>query len=290
MKLNSSAIFHVSVFVSMIFIGFDSNAQFQTGAIAASMGGAGRAFIDPVEAGSLNPAMIAEVKINHFGLLFNTGDNDSDQDETLWGITLVDAGLDKSTPGSFSYFKRSVRESDSTNTTGEQFMFSFGKYMRPGFAFGFSGKKLVTIVENSGSVEFVDYNLDLGFLLNLTQNMSFGLVFYDVFTGREGRQNQTIAFGSHYHARPFFRFVGDIVYLMENNADNKVEIQAGAQIIIRDSMHWAVGYRADGLSSRNFYTSGLGWKGPRLQFYYTFEANTETSAEKTHSLDMRVFF
>ncbi|MAF90078.1 MAG: hypothetical protein VX583_12750 [Bdellovibrionota bacterium] len=255
------------------------------GPVASSIGGAGVASNDAMEAAYFNPAAIANAQTNYLSLHLVQEDRESTEYKD-WGVYAVDAGRESFIKGGLAYQKEEF-SSDSSRLSKSKWEISGAKYRKQGFAMGASFTKQV-LRDLNLETEKVDYNLDLGFLYNKNDQWSFGALFENVFTGKDERQESLMTLGLVYRLGDRLRYLLDTNKVLSTNTQWNYGF--GLELKATDSAFWRLGYLGNKDESRNYYTGGFSWRGPRLGIHYAFQNAVSKTADSMHSLDFSLFF
>jgi len=252
------------------------------------LGGAGVAGRDVVDSSFLNPAAAASAQSNFASLGIKNASESSDLDRNNHHIVLLDGSGDAISKGSFVFYKEETRSS-STNKSRSHWQVNLAKFYKPGLAMGVGFTKQ-NLKDLDSKTEFVDYNLNFGSQLHISEGLSLGFVAYNLFTGKDGRQSRSYALGSRW-ASTYVNTLVDIVYQEENVSNNRrLSAHTGLELVLHKAWVWRLGYASLGPEAHGEYTFGLQWLGPRLSFVYSYAMGTDNSAQKAHSVDLRVFF
>lgn len=249
------------------------------------MGGTGVASLRPMDAAYYNPAGIANAQKNHAALQ-SVAASEAATEVDGGGIYILDAGNESITKGGFSY-QRQFETGPAQRKSQARWELSAAKYIKPGLAMGVAFTKQ-RVSDLLLSRDFVDYNLELGWLYNPIWEWGFGLLLEDVFTGKEGRQQPMASLGLEYRSK-LLRLSFDSSRLLSAGA-GVWDYGLGFELSANEEIQWRLGYLSQARSKQHFYTAGLSWQGPRLGLYYAFQSQVGVSANVLHSLDLRLFF
>jgi hypothetical protein len=278
---------------SVNYVSSICHAQYLTGPVASSIGGAGRAGVEAGEQHLMNPAMIAYGESLISVPVFMDGYLGPDEHDRVLGITLAESGEEIFAPGAFTYVNRRQTFPDR-NTREEQFyQISMGKNILPGLVMG-GGFHLREVKELGGASNTV-MNLDLGFHIPLTEYAGLGLVFYNVAPRKAGipanfQEDHSVGFGSRFLIHELVAARFDLTHQLSSNPDAHWGVNSGFEWKIKQLWVFRSGYDYDGLKNRKFWTAGLGFEGPRLVVDYSYKDNLDETTGAMHGVDFRLPF
>ena len=157
--------------VFFILLAQSASAQFYTGPIAESMGGAGRAGSSPSESAFLNPATLAEIKSYYGAMSAGWGDHPLDGGLSQFSALLADGTPDKAFPGQFSYAQKRIALPSGLTTSQQDFQLGLAYAPLETLAFGLSIHRL-TYTDNQNRS-------------NAQNNLTFGSLFSPAKSRRE---------------------------------------------------------------------------------------------------------
>ena len=262
-------------------------AQFFSGPVSAATGGAGRAGLEPAESSYLNPAAIAAASKNYLNFFYADQNFSSQNTYNQSGVIIVDAGVESFSPGAVSISLKDTYV-NGQEIREKNYEVSFGKAWSKVLAFGVSFRRHE---QTENSEDYADHNISWGAMYSPWIDFGLAVGMYNTIVGGEGRTPRQVYVGTHYYWRPYMRLLLDYVSdWVPENEQNKGKTMLGVEIPIGDQLAFRFGQQWNDIEDRNFYTLGLGWKGPRLGFNYVYQNNPNNGAETLHSLDFKLFF
>ncbi len=282
------------IFLMTLFLRTQVEAQFITGPIAASMGGAGRAGNIPSESAFLNPASLAQLK-NYYGAVSaNWGDHPLDGSISEFSALLADGTPDKSFPGQFSYAQRRVASPNGFAANLQDFQLGVASAASESFGLGMSIHRVM--YQDNSSHFYAQNNVNFGSIFAPTRQLAFALVAYDALGGDDEvpRAYQTIptwALGANFKYENSFVFSLDIVRPDKFNEGHRLNTQLGIQTYFRNDFAVRTGWqwREVGFEERLF-SLGLGYRGPRLSMDYTYQKDVIVGSGFRQFVDLWLHF
>lgn len=285
----------ISLFVvlSLTYFSSYSYAQYLTGPVASSLGGAGRAAVDDGEQALLNPALVVHGSPFTSELIYMDGYADKNEHDNIKAIGFTDNTDEIFASGGY-FFAQRRRTFDKKNTAEENYhQFSLGGFIVDHFAVGLAITYLDTDVVGGPSYNQWDGNL--GFHYNPKPDLGFGLVVYNILN-RDDRvpdylQNQDSIFvASHYLLPEILRLRVDLGQQLSENPNNKMQFQVGAESKVGGFLITRLGFEKDELLRRDLYSIGFGFDGPRMKLDYVYRHNQDYSDGAMHGVDLRLPF
>ncbi len=273
-----------------ILLAQSASAQFYTGPIAESMGGAGRAGSSPSESAFLNPATLAEIKSYYGAMSAGWGDHPVDGGLSQFSALLADGTPDKAFPGQFSYAQKRIALPSGLTTSQQDFQLGLAYAPLETLAFGLSIHRL-TYTDNQNRSN-AQNNLTFGSLFSPAKSLSFGFVAYDFLGGDESiaqayQTVPTLAIGTQYFYESVFSFRADFVRPDKFNDGQKINTQLGAETFFRNDFALRLGWQWREVQFEEKLASlGVGYKGPRLSVDYTFEKDVVANSGGRHFVDL----
>lgn len=273
-----------------------TEAPYRVGPVASALGGAGRASIDEVESGWLNPAALVHVRTYHFGLSHQQSHRDLGDGYRDFAVTLSDGGEEKVAAGSFSYVQRSHLRGGPGAIAAESRDFQFslaGFFPNKRLAMGMTYRRLIH--EQPGFDSAQD-NFTLGLLYPFSDRFGLALVGQDLAgasdsVAPEARMIPSVGIGAHIVPHQIVRLRADVVRRLEMNPDNLENIHLGLESWFDPNFAFRMGSAWLESQNEQWLTVGLGFKGPRLSFGYAFEIQTREKVSRDangtrHSFDL----
>ncbi len=275
---------------AVLLAGVQARAQFFTGPISSATGGAGRAALDPSEAGLLNPASVAHLNTYNISGSYGLGHHDKDGDFKQWSILASDGSEGASFPGALSYVRRTVEPlRGGVKNTQSDIQLSLAELMGERIAFGVSAHRRSD--ELSSGQDHVQYNGHLGLLVTPLDFLGIGIVAYDIVPASDSvpesvRVVPTFALGSNLIIQKILHFRLDLVRPDKFNPGRRTDVMVGIDSYFRPDFAMRVGGLFKETEDRTFFTAGLGYKGPKLSFDYTFQKDVRVADSYRHLFDL----
>lgn len=287
----TSIILAAVFFVGSAALAASSEQPYRVGSAAAALGGAGRAAVDPTETGWLNPAALVHAKTYHFAISQQQSHRSSGDSYRDLAIMLADGGMDKIAAGSFSYVQRSTLRGGPGAITAEQkdFQASLAAFIPNRRAsIGVTYRRLIH--EQSGA-DITQNTYSVGLLVPLGEAFGFALVGQDLAGGSaaaapEARLIPSIAGGVHVTLMQILQLRGDLVRPIRENSAGRSDVRLGLESWFLPDFAFRLG--GGWLETRDemWLTTGIGFKGPRLSFGYSFEKEMRQSDGTRHLFDL----
>ena len=268
-----------------------AQAQFFTGPIAASMGGAGRAAADGNEAAFLNPASVVSLRKYYFSGLYGVSSHPVNGDSSIYGISLADGTPENLFPGAVSYLHRFVQGQNGFTDVQQDTQIAVGAALLPRLSLGVAGHQTTDLL-NTGD-RFTQTNMNVGVLFMPLDYLGLGATVTDLFltSGTVAQAQQlipTYAIGAHLIIQDIFRMRLDIVRPDRDTERN--DVMAGIESYFSSSFAFRFGELWKETLDQNFLTAGLGYHGPNLSFDYAYQRDMRAGAGETHLIDLCVGF
>lgn len=265
-----------------------ANAVFLVGPIASGTGGAGIAAIDPSESALLNPASLAELQKYYAGAHFGLGTLDNESKVHQYGVLLSDGTPSNIFAGALSYNRKILEDKSGNETKYQDIQLAIGGFPIAHLAFGIAGHRLMS---SSQEGEFDQDNLHLGLLYGFTPNFGVGLVGYDVLPVSDSVpvSMQIVpawGLGTNIVLSQFFHFRFDILRQDRFNDEKKLDYAAGMETLFQNGWIFRLGGHWFGVTGKTNITAGLGFKGPRLSFDYSFQKEVQSDKGIMHLIDL----
>lgn len=273
--------------ISLIYINLPvAQAQYFSGPAATAIGGAGRAAVDPLEAGALNPAVLAHMRRYYVGVNYST-DSHRDRPNTLWGATIADATEGTLFPASFSFLQKTTQFTEGSELLEKHFRLSAADMIYTGLAFGASVERLQQEFQGG---KHAQHSGDISLLYSPTDWMGIAFVYYNLWGFNESvpqeltRPSQ-IAIGFHWLYKKFFRVRLDVLRQEKFNPGRKGVIMGGFETFLHKFFAIRGGLQVDDINKSNFVTAGFGWRGPKLKVDYAFANDLQGRGGFRHLFD-----
>ncbi len=267
-------------------------AQTFNGVISRSIGGAGRAAVDPLDVGRLNPAGLVHLRNYSFGGQYREQNFSSDADGLLWSINVSDGSDGAAFPGAFTFEKRFVYTQRGRQEQDHYFV-SLGQYLIENLSMGLTLHHLRTRAQQDDTTSMV--NVDVGLLWTPAPWLGLGLVGYNLAGAKDGvpalaNLYPSLGLGTHVILDELFRMRLDYMQQLEENTHSRGHLMAGFESMVYQWVVLRAGWYEDGLAQSRGWTAGLGFDGPRLKANVSLEAPLSGSRETRYGVDMLVQF
>lgn len=268
-------------------------AQYLSGPVARSLGGAGRGAADDGEQILLNPAGLVHGSPFTSSVFYQDGYWAKGEHESSLGFGLADNSEELIFAGSY-VFDKARKTFVGQKTREEQYhQISLARFIFPHISTGMTLTFLQTHL--IGGNDYTQWNSHLGFLYNPVSEIGIGLIFYNFAAKDEKipveiRNLNSISTGLNYIFMPNFRARVDVTTRESLNPDNKLKYDMGIESKLTEMFTTRIGYQKDGFLNRNFYTLGLCFDGPRLKIDYSYVKNSDYSDGAMHGVDLRMPF
>lgn len=273
------------------FVSQAAFAQFVTGTIAGGMGGAGRAAVDPGEGTYLNPGAVAHLQQYVFGSHWQTGNDGAEGDRSNYGLILADGTPGTLFPGSFAYTRKFV-ELPGTSASFQDIAITLGGFVHRRVSFGVTAHRVYSSVNQR---EDTQDNAIVGILVNPARWMGIGAVVHDVANSSDAipavaRLNRTYSVGAHVMMTPIFRVRLDLVHPERQSGyeGRRTDVMAGLETFFRPEWAFRAGTQWRETRDQTNATVGLGYRGPRLSFDYSFQKDVRSEMGARHLVDLWV--
>lgn len=275
---------------------FFSNIAFADpylGPMSRALAGGGRAGLESMEAGLLNPALIPLVQASEMSVIYGDGYSGAGSHETSYGLGIMDATKEVYFPAS-AHFIRSRRTGlTPTPTNQELWHVAAGKKVNDWLVGGVSVYRIQDDVENDQ--KYSQWNYSLGVLTMVHSGLGFAYVLSNM--AKPGsrvptalRQDLTQAFGAYAAVAGTVKVRGDLARQESHNPDHKLAYSLSLESMTSKWILFRLGYRRDERLDQKVWTTGFEFHGPRLKLDYAFEKTVEGTSGAVHSVDLRVPF
>lgn len=266
-------------------------AQTYNGVIARSMGGAGRAAVDPLDVGRMNPGGLIHLRNYSFGAQYREQSFASDSEGFLWTVALSDGTEAAAFPGAFIYEKK-FKYSDLGRVEQDHYSLSVAQRVHDTLGVGLTVHHLSSAwgaTESSSQIQG-----DLGLMWAPAPILGLGLVGYNLAGSKSGElaaanSFRSLGLGGHV-LLDFFRVRLDYMHQLEENSASRGHLMAGFESLIFEWFAMRAGWFEDGLHQQRAWTLGLGFDGPRLKFNLSAELPSTAESETRYGIDMMVQF
>ncbi len=283
----------IFIFLSVNYFSVVCHAQYLTGPVASSLGGAGRAANEDGEQFIHNPANVIQASVVSSSLFYLDGYNAKNEHENLWGLSLTDNSEDLLLAGAYVFAHRKRSFANQAQLTEDYHQVSTGQFILKHFSLGASVTYLHSHIEDAKNYD--QFNGHIGALYNPVPEFAVGLVAYNI-AGRdlsvptEIQEGSKLAAGVMWIIDPMVRMRFDLCHVLVQNPDKKFEYQLGFESKTSDLFILRAGFDQDDLSDRKYWSMGLAFDGPRAKIDYIYRKNFEYGGAALHGVDIRVPF
>ncbi len=237
----------------------------------------------------MNPASLAHAPTFVGGVFYREGWLDGINHDSLVAVNIVDNSDGVFVPGSLGYIQRSTHYSGQHSVSRKAWNLSVGSFFMPMLAGGLS---LHHVNMESNGESYTDFNATMGVIWNPHPDWGFGLALYQVFGGNRKipsyfREPQKLTLGATHVVSEYLRLRLDVASVLEDNPENKLQIMGGFESFLTSYFVMRVGWKADEFASRDTFTAGFSFLGPRFTLDYAYQ-NTfaDSSQGALHSVDL----
>lgn len=256
------------------------------------MGGAGRAAIDGGESSFLNPAALAHMREYYFAGHFEHGSHPREGDFNRYALQIAD-GTSSIVNGSFSYYRQNIdlpAGASAGSRLDQDFQLAFGGVVIPNVALGASAHYLS---QSGQSRDDAQLNGNVGLIVSPTESFGIGVVGYDIApvdrssASPDRRVIPTWAVGANYAFPEILKVRFDLVRPdIQSFSDRRINVMAGLESFFSTDFAFRLGSQWLETSNQLNLTAGIGFKGPRLSFDYTFQKDIREAGGVRHFVDL----
>jgi hypothetical protein len=286
------ALFLRSLLISAVLsMGLSSpaHAQFVTGAIAGAIGGAGRGAVDPGEVSYLNPASVAHLQQYYFSAHYHNGNYGVEGDRTNYGLLLADGMQGSVIPGAFSYTRKLI-ELPGVSATLQDFAVTLAGFPLRHVSLGVTGHRTMSSIPLR---EDTQDNAHVGILVNPRPYLGLGLVVHDILNSTDSipavyRLNRTYSVGAHIMMTPTFRLRLDAAQPERQSGyeGRRTDVMGGLETFFNPEWTFRAGAQWKETLDQTNLTTGIGYRGPRLSFDYSFQKDVRSETGSRHLVDL----
>jgi hypothetical protein len=269
-----------------------SEQPYRIGPATSALGGSGRAAVDAAESGWLNPAALVHIHSYHFAVSSQQSHRDAGDGYSDFGVMLADGGEEKIAAGSFSFVQRKTLRGGAGAVSADQrdFQFSMAGFF-PGrsLSMGLTYRRLIH--EQPGGFDVTQDNFAIGFLYPMTEKFGLALTGHDLAgasdsVAPEARMIPTVGVGMHFVPHEILHVRADLVRPLEANDDGRNNVHFGIESWFQKEFAFRLGSAWLEARNENWLTTGIGFKGPRLSFGYSFEKEIRSNDGSRHTFDL----
>ena len=274
-------------------IPFYASAQYLSGPVATSVGGAGRASLDPLEGAFLNPATLSQLNNYNMGVFFGDSHDLSSGEQRDLSFAISDSTPDKILPAAVAVTKRKITRSALPPVEQRDYYAAVADGVVTNLSMGIGFHRLESTID---SEKVVQNNLHLGFLFTPSENMGIALVAYD-FLGADSdilsdiALRRTVALGFTHIFLDFFQVRLDWAMVIQANPDHKSKLMLGLESRLFEFFLLRMGAQRDELTGQTFVAVGSSFNGPRLALDYALQRElAPVDGGVRHLIDLRLKF
>lgn len=274
-----------------------SEQPLRLGPIASSLGGAGRAAVDATESAWLNPAGLVHVRNYTIAGSLQQSSWTSGDSYRDYAVMLADgANEERNAGGALSYVNRTTLRGGAGAIMGNQqdlqlSLATFLPFPEKNISAGVTIRHLVHQASGSDSSQT---NYSLGLLLPLSKVWGLAFVGSDLAgagdsVAPEARMIPKFAIGLHVVAMPILRVRADWVTALEDERSGiagRSDTHLGIESWFREDFAFRIGGAWMESRDQTWFTTGVGFKGPRLSFGYSYERDLRSTEGTRHTFDL----
>jgi hypothetical protein len=281
----------VLLLASMLVVVHRAEAQVFTGPSASASGGAGRAAVDLGESSFLNPAGIAFIQRYIASVYAGVGKNQGEGDSSVLAASLADATLDSLIPGSLTYVRRKTDAIGGVSDTQSDIAVTIAGFVHRKFAIGVTGHRITDqILSATSGVEYNQYNATIGALFVPVPFLGIGVVAYDIAPGDSTPVGihvvPTYAIAGNFVYQKFFDVRLDLVRPDTNNPGQRMNVNLGLETFFQEFFVFRVGGFWRETADQDYFTAGIGYKGPKVSVDYSFQKDVRSGENGRHLVDL----
>lgn len=271
-----------------------ATAQSFNGPQTSGMGGAGRAAVSPSESAFLNPASVPFFREYFATGFFAQGEHSQSGETQQYGALLSDGFPDRLFQGALGYVQTNSKPGVGTASSQDIYV-AVGGFVYQNISFGLQAHRY--LFKATGVAETTQYNGGAGLMYAYSKSLMFGVVASDILTAKDSipvvaRLNKTFGAGVTYMYDKRFSVRFDAVRPTDQNPDNETDLMTGFETEAMEFLAFRSGFRWNQAvgPDRRVFTTGLGFKGPKLRADYGFEKDTKVAGGVRHSFDLWMSF
>lgn len=295
------------MFLQLNLWSYDFNSS-----VNASVGGGGRAAVEPYGAALSNPALLSRLDNRHLTSSFI-------KDQVV--VSFIDSSKENLFAGGFTYKEvRGVEPLELTQSNNNKLIsdedillsekyklqrlsLSLSDQFIESVSFGLNINMLNLLTNQRPKQEkLTAYNLDVGFVWTpflQARDFNLAMTFTNFANQGESLSTEKTIFAASYVYSNFVRFRYDLE-AAEKFDFKKPSHVFGFESFLNDWVVWRLGYKIGAEQSRlvagekrkesNQYSGGIGFVGPKLGLHYAYVQETELKKETRHSVDLGYSF
>lgn len=273
-----------SLFLVLALSCLSTISHAQSGAIATSTAGTGRAAVETNEAPSLNPASIP---FSH-GYFFAT-DYSFLNEGHQFEVALTDNLRDTIVPTSLIYNQTISRTADKQDFSAQRGQLEFANFYEKSFSVGVGARYEV---DETSLKRWTQTNVIIGGLWAITPNFSAALTAENLLTPDAtvpfaNRLMPTTSAGINYIYKRMLRARLDVISDNGNSLQTPtiaggIEAYMNRWLVVRTGVNKNYETRLDGVGG------GLGFMGPKFAVNYGYYSSPEDDKQNRHAIDLAV--
>ena len=265
-----------------------AHAYFSLGPVAASMGGAGRAAVDPDEVGLLNPAAVGLIRQYTFGAKAVLGDHTRNGLQKEWGVVIADNGPTELIAGSLAYQRRNIDLGNGRKDFAQDVQVSVGQMFGKQLVLGLAVHRFYETLTDIPT--YVQNNAHLGILWTPTPSFGLALTAQDILPLNRDlptgvRLIPTYGFGANWVIMNMLHLRLDLERPTESS-DGRNNVMLGLQTFFQEFVAFRLGANFQEVRNETWLTTGIGFRGPKLSVDYSFEKDIRQAKGFRHSFDL----
>jgi hypothetical protein len=282
--------YFIGILAALLF-SINLQAETYSGPQSRAMGGAGRATIVPGESAFLNPATIPYFG-EYFGTLFySQGEHPTTGEEQQFGVLLSDGVPERLFQGALAYVHGNLNPAGPGDITTQDMYGAASGLITRTISFGLSAHRFMYKV--NGGAETIQWNGGAGLFYGYSKALQFALVANDLLNEKDSvpvaaRLVRSYAVAGNFQYEKRFNIRLDLVRPDENNPEGNTDILTGIESEVYNYAAFRAGFawRESQGPERRVFTTGFGFKGPKLRADYSFEKDTKVAGGSRHSFDL----
>lgn len=285
-------IYSLSIFLFALAFSLEARAQFFTGPAASGAGGAGRAAVDLGESSFLNPAAVAFIQRYNVTGIYGISYHPAIGNVNEYAASIADGTSESLIPGALTYVRRHTDNPNGVGDTQQDIQLSIAGTPIRKVAFGVAGHRMTDSVSTAiGGNDYEQWNMHVGAIYVPVESVGIGVVAYDILPGTSAPVGvhlvvPTFALGVNYVYQKIFRARLDFVRPDTNNDGRRINVMTGLETVFGEYFVLRLGSEWRETADQNYLTVGLGYKGPRLSFDYSFQKDVRTADNYRHLIDL----
>lgn len=288
-QLSKPCVVIACLLASFEFMPLTVCAQMFNGPVSRATGNTGRAAIEFSEGPLLNPAVITQTQ--GAGLAVHRG-------SSLWAaaphdefaLVVVDRSPGVLLPASFT----AVLRQEAEGSTLQDYQFILAHQPMGRVSVGVAVHHL-RYEKPTQEIDFSSNNMHLGLLYTPYANLGFALVAYNVFPEAEAPTHAQVmealpgvGIGAQYYMSEMIRFRMDMAKNFSASEGNALDAMFGFETYVLVNLAVRMGYAWQNTRGKELFTTGLGWKGPRLSVDLALQKDIHAAGGWSQLIDLHL--